>query len=208
MRNMFSFTPALVTMATLIFACNQNTAHTQAGALSDTMTQTHARNATPDTPLDSLLKPYGEKQAQIWLYIDKSERILQVKIDTDIIKTYPVVLGGNPTGDKRMEGDQKTPEGVFQLRNLYPHARWSKFMWVDYPTAESWEKHNQAKEDGTIPKDASIGGEIGIHGVPEGMDALIDEGQDWTLGCISLKNAHIDELYAVCKKGTKIEIVP
>lgn len=166
------------------------------------------RTANPDISLDTLLAPFAGRLNDIWLYIDKSERFLQVKIDTQVIKTYPVVLGGNPEGDKRMEGDQKTPEGEFQLRNLYPHARWSKFMWVDYPTAESWEKHNQAKADGLIPKNASIGGEIGIHGVPEGMDALIDQNQDWTLGCISLKNVHIDELYAICAKGTRIRIDP
>lgn len=198
----------IVVTGTLIFACTQNPASAKDDELTEIMPDTLLRTAQPDVSLDSLLKPYGAHRSEVWLYIDKSERTLQVKLDTSVIKTYPIVLGGNPVGDKRMEGDQKTPEGIFHLRNLYPHARWSKFMWVDYPTDESWAKHNQAKQDGSIPKDASIGGEIGIHGVPDGMDNLIDQEQDWTLGCISLKNAHVDEIYAVCKKGTKIEIVP
>jgi hypothetical protein len=30
-------------------------------------------------------------------------------------------------------------------------------------------KHKAAKRDGKIPKDAQIGSEVGIHGVPKGM---------------------------------------
>ncbi len=165
------------------------------------------RTATPDTPLDSLLHQRGLSKGDVRLHIDKSAFILQVMHDTLVIKSYPVVLGGNPIEDKRREGDLCTPEGNFTLRNLYPHGKWSKFLWIDYPTAESWSKHNASKAAGEIPQDAGIGGEIGIHGVPEGRDHWIDEMEHWTLGCISLKNAHIDEIYSVCQKGTVVEIV-
>lgn len=166
------------------------------------------RSAHPDRPLDSLLKEYGLQHTDLYFYIDKSDLTLQVRADTVVIKTYPVVLGGNPVDDKRREGDQCTPEGEFQLRNLYPHAKWSKFLWVNYPTDESWKKHAAAKAEGRIPADAAIGGEIGIHGVPEDNDHWIDQTQHWTLGCISLKNAHVDEIYAVAQKGTRVVIVP
>lgn len=35
------------------------------------------------------------------------------------IKSYSVVFGGSPRGDKFREGDQKTPEGVYRVRDRY-----------------------------------------------------------------------------------------
>jgi murein L,D-transpeptidase YafK len=188
----------------LIFACSQG-GDVKSHANEVNMSTT--RNAFPELPLADLMSAAGLQSGDVWIYIDKSDMQLLIKHDTTTIKTYPVVLGGNPVGDKRMEGDQKTPEGEFALRSLYPHKKWSKFLWVNYPTDESWDKFNKAKAAGEIPKNASIGGEIGIHGVPEGYDALIDEMQNWTLGCISLKNAHVDEIFDAVKVGTKVVIV-
>ena len=66
--------------------------------------------------------------------------------------------------------------------------------------------YNTAKSNETIPQSASIGGEIGIHGVPADYDNIIDEKCNWTLGCISLKNTDVNEIYKIIKVGTKIEI--
>lgn len=200
----FMLAAMLVCSGILIFAC----ARPAGDADQDNETaMSTTRTAFPDLPLADLMRTAGLQQGDIWIYIDKSDMQLLIKHDTSTIKTYPVVLGGNPVGDKRMEGDQKTPEGEFALRSIYPHKKWSKFLWVNYPTDESWKKFNAAKANGEIPQDASIGGEIGIHGVPEGYDALIDEMQNWTLGCISLKNVHIDEIFDAVKVGTKVVIV-
>ncbi|NVO02572.1 MAG: L,D-transpeptidase [Bacteroidetes bacterium] len=144
---------------------------------------------------------------KIVIYIDKSDLKLSLKIDTIILKSYDVVLGGNQVDDKRQEGDGCTPEGKFKVRAMYPHKSWSKFIWIDYPTKDSEKKFNASKKTGEIPKDATIGGQIGIHGVPEGCDYLIDKKQHWTLGCISLKNENINEVYKWVKVGTKITIV-
>ncbi len=165
------------------------------------------RTAFPDLSVKEIIDSLQIDKDLIGIYIDKSEYILQLRFDTLVIKTYPVVLGGNPVDDKKREGDKCTPEGKFELRALYPHKKWSKFLWIDYPTADSWKKFNAAKEAGEIPASSNIGGEIGIHGVPEGKDAVIDDGQNWTLGCISLKNKDVDEIYEVVKVGTKVEIV-
>lgn len=122
------------------------------------------------------------------------------------LNPIPIVLGTVPTGDKRQEGDRKTPEGIFRIRDKYPHPDWSKFVWLDYPTAESWHKHRQAKQLGQIDANATIGGEIGIHGVPAGQDNWIDQGKNWTLGCVSLKNADLEALYPYLSVGTVVEI--
>ena len=188
-------------------AVTRNTYKQQPTTPMDTERTPTVRVAHPDIPLDTLMQQHRLSKGDVRLHIDKSAFLLQVMHDTLVIKSYPVVFGGNPVEDKRREGDLCTPEGNFTLRNLYPHGKWRKFLWIDYPTAESWSKHNASKAAGEIPQDAGIGGEIGIHGVPEGRDHWIDEMEHWTLGCISLKNAHIDEIYAVCQKGTVVEIV-
>ncbi len=142
----------------------------------------------------------------ISILIEKSEYKLTILYNDKKIKSYPVVFGSNPVDDKLKQGDSCTPEGIFKVRAFYPHKSWSKFIWIDYPTANSWKKHNAAKSNGIISLNSSIGGEIGIHGVPTGYDNMIDEKYNWTLGCISLKNVDVNEIYKLIKVGTKIEI--
>lgn len=147
-------------------------------------------------------------KGDVSIVIDKSDYTLKVYHKEKFLKSYPVVLGFNPADDKRKEGDGCTPEGTFGIRSMYSHRSWTYFIWIDYPTADSWKKHKKAKADGKIPADATIGGEIGIHGVPEGADYLIDDKVNWTLGCISLKTADIKELYAAVNKNTVVKILP
>lgn len=144
--------------------------------------------------------------SRISVLIDKSDYKLSVRIDSVVIKEYPVVFGKKENDDKLTQGDKCTPEGHFKIISKYPHKRWSKFIWLNYPNAESWKKHNAAIVSGQIPKNAGIGGEVGIHGVPKGMDYLIDAGYNWTLGCISMKNRDVDEIYPYISSSTNIEI--
>jgi murein L,D-transpeptidase YafK len=157
-------------------------------------------------PLDRLLDSLDLERDMISIYIDKSNFVLSVRADTTIIKQYPVVLGGNPVDDKLRQGDQCTPEGIFLIQAKYPHKNWEKFIWINYPTEESWQKHRKAKEAGVIDAHVKIGGEIGIHGVPEGTDGMIDLRMNWTLGCISLKNKDINDFYPFVSKGTRVII--
>jgi murein L,D-transpeptidase YafK len=73
------------------------------------------------------LKKYLERhqidKSELSILIDKSDYTLSVLQDGKAIKTFNVVFGGNPIDDKRMEGDGCTPEGVFSIRNLYPHKK-------------------------------------------------------------------------------------
>jgi len=158
----------------------------------------------------TLLLLLGEEidKTKVSLLIEKSKYQLTVFYEAEPIKTYPMVLGTSPTGDKLAEGDRKTPEGIYHVRDLYEHPDWSKFIWLNYPTPEDWKEHTQAKLAGEISPQATIGSEIGIHGVPSGADGLIDQQNNWTWGCISLKNKDVDEIYQVITQGTLIEIVP
>ena len=142
------------------------------------------------------------------ILIEKSKHRITLYYDKTPIKSYPVVFGSNPTGDKFAEGDRRTPEGIHRIRDLYPHASWSKFIWLDYPNPASWRKHFEAKSQGKISWFSTVGSEVGIHGVPKGSDNMINNKQNWTWGCPSLKNQDVDELYKVVKVGTLVEILP
>ncbi len=148
-----------------------------------------------DIPLVELLHDKNLKKSELSIEVSKSQYTLYIKHGYEIIKSYPVVLGPDPVNDKRMEGDGCTPEGRFRIRDKYPHRKWKYFIWLDYPNDDSRAKHKIAKRNGQIPQDAEIGGEVGIHGVPEGCDNRISDGINWTAGCISLTNTDIAELY-------------
>jgi len=105
-----------------------------------------------------------------------------------------------------MEGDRQTPEGIFHILTKRVHDKWDRFMALDYPTKESYEKFNQRKQHGEIPSDARIGGSIGIHGTWPHDDFIIDQYKNWTMGCISLKNVDVEEIYSYAQAGTKVTI--
>jgi murein L,D-transpeptidase YafK len=157
-------------------------------------------------PLGIILDSLNIDPSQINVLISKSNYRLYIRIDTLVIKSYPIVFGLDPVNDKLKEGDGCTPEGDFKMISKYPHNSWTYFIWINYPTEESWRRHNQAINKGIIPIGSAIGGQIGIHGVPHGYDNAIDQRSNWTLGCISLKNNDITEIYPIFNTNTIIKI--
>ena len=140
------------------------------------------------------------------IIIDKSDYELSVYDDKGWYATYPVVFGNNSLSDKKMQGDKNTPEGNFQIAGKRIHEKWCRWMGLNYPTKESYEKFNQRKERGEIPANASIGGGIGIHGTWPHEDFVIDRYKNWTEGCISMKNGDVSELYSYASPGSKVTI--
>lgn len=170
----------------------------------------HAGVVAPGhVPLDHLVDSLRIAPESIWFRVRKADRIFSVMSDSMELRRYACVLGANPVGDKRMEGDKRTPEGTFTFRSKRRPHKWHAFIHIDYPNAESRRRFAARKASGEIPEGATIGGEVGIHGVPEGKDNWITSGQDWTFGCISLKNADVDEIYPyITPWGTKLVILP
>lgn len=163
--------------------------------------------SAPKLTLQQIKKNGGFLAKNLNILIDKSEYTLQVYHKDSLLITYPCVFGFNEVDDKHQEGDGCTPDGEFGIRSMYPHKNWSYFIWVDYPNEESWRRFKARKADGTIEAGGTIGGEIGIHGVPEGSDDLISSRTNWTLGCISLTNADVTDLYKSINKTTTMEII-
>lgn len=152
------------------------------------------------------IKGDGKPIGTVSIIIDKSDYELSVYDDKGWYATYPVVFGNNGLADKKMQGDKNTPEGSFQITAKRVHDKWCRFLSIDYPNKQSYEKFNERKRKGIIPANASIGGGIGIHGTWPHEDFVVDRYKNWTLGCISMKNDDVIELYSYTGAGTKVVI--
>ncbi len=145
---------------------------------------------------------------EISLLISKSNYTLYILRNNQPIKSFKAVFGrGGHLYDKRQEGDKKTPEGTFKITSIRNHNRWHMFLGLDYPTLESRIKFEENKRKKLIPQNARIGGSIGIHGVFNNQDDVINMKFNWTDGCISLKNSDLTELVKYLKIGTKVKII-
>ena len=142
----------------------------------------------------------------VYVVIDKSNYELNLYDDKGWYATYPVVFGNNSLSDKKMQGDRNTPEGTFRIIGKRVHNKWYRFMHIDYPNKESYEKFNRRKQRGEIPVNAQIGGAIGIHGTWPHEDFVVDRYKNWTEGCISMKRDDVDEIYRYCPVGTRVVI--
>ncbi|RTL55649.1 MAG: L,D-transpeptidase [Sphingobacteriales bacterium] len=156
----------------------------------------------------SFIRPVANKDTY-YVVIKKSDYSLTVYNRNHVwLAKYPVVFGSKDLGDKMVAGDRKTPEGIFHIVSKKIHPKWCRFLALDYPNAESYEKFKERKANGVISPHAAIGGGIGIHGTWPHEDFSVDDYQAWTEGCISTKNEYIIELYNLLPIGTKVIIEP
>ena len=132
----------------------------------------------------------------------KGQRLLQLLKGEAVVRSYRVALGKNPVGPKRRAGDGRTPEGVYRLDGRNSASKFYKAIHISYPNAGD---QAAARKNGVVP-----GGQIMIHGLPEGFADLADSHftRNWTKGCIAVSNAEIDEIWRLVPNGTPIEIKP
>ncbi len=147
-----------------------------------------------------------KSKSAYYIVIDKSDYELNVYDAQGWLVAYPVVFGNNDQGDKMMQGDRKTPEGTFTIASKRIHNKWCRYMGLDYPTIADINKFNQRKQQGLIPANAKPGAGIGIHGTWPHEENAVDEYQNWTEGCISLKNEHVKQLFDIVTIGTRVTI--
>ncbi|SDX16759.1 L,D-transpeptidase family protein [Litoreibacter albidus] len=131
----------------------------------------------------------------------KSTREMHLLRDGKTIRQYPISLGAAPKGHKSREGDERTPEGTYEIdwRNANSIAHLS--LHISYPNAEDIAR---AKSAGVAP-----GGNIMIHGIANGWGLLgrLHLGWDWTNGCIAITNEEMREVWSLVPNGTPITIV-
>jgi murein L,D-transpeptidase YafK len=136
------------------------------------------------------------------ILIEKFARRMTLYDDGATVATYRIALGFAPIGDKRREGDGKTPEGVYRITLKNPRSRYHLSLRISYPDAED---RAAARAAGVSP-----GGDIFIHGTP-GRAAPYPPGAripDWTLGCVAVTNDEIEEIWRLVGVGARVEIVP
>ena len=136
------------------------------------------------------------------ILIEKSTRRLMLISQGEVLKSYKIALGGNPTGPKERQGDNKTPEGTYVIDARNRDSRFHLSLRISYPNERDKKR---AKELGVSP-----GGDIMIHGIKNGFSWVGDAhtGVDWTKGCIAVTDEEIEEIGNLAPNGTIVEIRP
>lgn len=136
------------------------------------------------------------------LVVLKANRQMYVYSNSKLQKIYKIVLSNNSVGGKEIEGDRKTPEGIYYITDKNPNSSYHKNLGISYPNQSDIER---AKLLGKPPGD-----NIKIHGIRNGLGFLgkFHRFREWTAGCIAVTNEEIDELFDAVKIGSTIAIKP
>jgi len=137
---------------------------------------------------DALIIP-GRK-IKVWnvpfnILVDKSQNILLLKDNEEVVKTYIVSTGKNNC----------TPVGTFKIVNKLPNPTWFKAGAVVPP-------ESQENVLGTRWMGFDLAG-YGIHGTTEPKEL----GKQVTQGCVRLANADVEELYSIVPVGTEVTVI-
>ena len=141
------------------------------------------------------------------IHVYKNQRYLVLQHQNKIIRRYPIRLGFSPIGHKIKEGDGKTPEGRYVIDWRNRQSSFYKSLHVSYPNAKDQQNAQLLG--------VSTGGDIMIHGsattsqvnkLPSLMEYF--PRNDWTWGCVAVKNTDMDEIWLLVDNGTPIEIFP
>lgn len=142
-------------------------------------------------------KAFLEKTSRYTLLVNKRTKKLFVVEETgdgySVVEEFPVSIG-MVSGDKKVAGDDRTPEGAYTLIDLKTDAelpdKYGPYAAVlNYPNKKDLEK-------------GKTGSGIWIHGT--GTNQLTPD----TGGCVELSDKHLMQLFSFISKGTKIIIVP
>lgn len=134
------------------------------------------------------------------LVVRKAERTITLYASGRAVHTITgIQMGDAPTGPKRFQGDERTPEGHYVIDYGNPDSAYYLSLHISYPDARD--------RDFAEAQGRSAGGQIFIHGQPNGIVQGRVAG-DWTDGCIALGNAEMELLWEAVPDGTVIDILP
>lgn len=131
-----------------------------------------------------------------FIVVNKEARKMYLFHNDRVLKNYDIDLGFAPAGDKKIEGDGKTPEGRYFIDRRNPNSKFHLSLGISYPNAKD---RAEARRLGKSP-----GGDIFIHGKPNPFK----KDTDWTWGCIAVTNREMEDVYAMVRNGTPIQINP
>jgi murein L,D-transpeptidase YafK len=145
--------------------------------------------------------------------ISKAKRSLVYQGD-GISRSFRIALGSSPVGRKTMQGDRKTPEGVYFVAHKNPHSQFYLSLAISYPNADDakagMDAHRLSKKELDAitaaarrhvlpPQNTALGGDIFIHG--RGSQS------DWTWGCVALDDHDMEFLFQHVRVGDKVTIL-
>lgn len=157
------------------------------------------------------------------LVINRIDYKLHLYIDTILIKTYNIALGGNPKYSKQTREDRYTPVGDYFICSKKNTTGLGKVLILNYPSLEDAvrglrdglisEKEFQLIQESYYkkecpPMDTKLGGYVKIHGNGK-FDFILRNLPfvfNWTDGSIAVNNSEIEELYETCPIGTPVYI--
>lgn len=146
--------------------------------------------------------------------IEKAKRRLCLTRGGETLLTCRVGLGSAPVGRKRMQGDGRTPEGVYTICLIKEAGKYGRSLALSYPGREDAElalregRIDLATHQAILTRLAA--GERPPWGTPLGGEIYIHEGgsrTDWTAGCIALEPGDMDVLFACREQIRWVEIV-
>jgi murein L,D-transpeptidase YafK len=157
------------------------------------------------------------------LEISRSRNELLIKDGEQVIRRYHASFGRGGQGAKRRQGDEITPLGNYRIVEFKPDSRFHYFMLLNYPNlVDGWHGYRTQtidaaefkaiaaayKDGATPPQNTALGGFIGIHGIGEvtPKKLKVHRSQNWTRGCIALRNEEITELREYVTRGTRVFI--
>lgn len=152
---------------------------------------------------------------EVTLRVQKAAHKLSILTLGKEVWTAPVIVGRQPVGPKRREGDERTPEGEYRVCYRNAASRFHLFLGLSYPNADDalgglatgvlsaaeYAALVTAHWQGERPNwYTALGGEIGIHG--GGIDRA------GTAGCVAMRDADVELVWGAVKVGTAVRILP
>jgi len=137
-----------------------------------------------------------------FVLVKKSERKLYLYREGRVLREFDISLGLSPEGPKEREGDFRTPEGLYYLDLRNPDSSFFLSIRISYPNKSDIQR---ARSAGYPP-----GSFIMVHGLPNDLNRPVSfyESEDWTDGCIALRNDDMVEFWFLTEQDTPIEILP
>lgn len=144
------------------------------------------------------------------IVVKKGQRRLRVYREEEVVFSCAIALGGCPIGPKEREGDERTPEGWYEISCKNAQSKYHLSLGISYPNAKDADR---ALRRGEIseqqcrdimekapcpPWNTPLGGAVFLHG--GGVE------RDWTKGCIAVENSDMEWLFEHIPIGTKIWI--
>jgi hypothetical protein len=136
------------------------------------------------------------------IVVEKGRHTMTLYNQGTPVRIYFVALGKNPVGHKVVKGDGRTPEGIYHIAGHNPDSKYHLSLMVSYP--------NDRDLSVARARGVSTGGDIMIHGLPPAFSSYGSAHRltDWTLGCIAVTNAEIEEIWSAIPDGATIQIKP